>query len=260
MPKIKVFSSNIDQNARTPQGLLKYINTRFGKLQDVAPPNHKKNSLADDFRWPNKCFVNPPYNNIGKWLAKAVREKKKHNSNTLFLVPFRPYRKYFLDAVDHITFVEVFTSGIAFSGYKRPLPHVMSFISIGLKPIKRRSRSIISCPRFYILDTKEKLTFADVQRRMKTDFDLKRNVDMLKSIKIIPESDFFVPLTLNSIPKIFMKSVKHTVVVTPILYKDDRKSKYFFGSYGIIDSSKSPPPETYFRIKLYFNSEFVQKK
>ena len=55
---------------KTPKALRQELEKEFGTLEDVCPPNHKKDMLQED--WPENVFCNPPYGRqIGRWVSKA---------------------------------------------------------------------------------------------------------------------------------------------------------------------------------------------
>ena len=255
----KVFSSAVNQNAKTPRQLMRYIRARFGTLTDVAPVNHRRNSLAETYRWPKRCYVNPPFNNIAKWLTKAVHERREHGSASLFLIPFRPHRKYMQHHADAFTFVEILTD-ITFQSYAQPIPHRMALVSIGI-PQGRRGSRIRRVPRFYLLCNTNKETFISLPKRLKQDFALRDGPKMLRSVKEIPaRSHFFIPFAHGNVAKVKALSIQQTVVVPSILHTNDRKGKLFLGSYGVLRTKRGPSKnkQMYKRLPVFFNDAFVQ--
>ena len=70
-------------------------------------------------KWGKRNYVNPPYNDLGSWLAKAV-EEMKNGSLSVFLIPFRPHRTYFADFImPFASEIRFFEKPIAFKGYDR---------------------------------------------------------------------------------------------------------------------------------------------
>ena len=61
-----------DQLAQTPTEVMVELVSEFGLLHDVCPPNYTRDMLVND--WESVNYMNPPYNNIPKWLDKAIEQ------------------------------------------------------------------------------------------------------------------------------------------------------------------------------------------
>ena len=88
-----LYISRKDQKAQTPDWILKWVKVHFGSYFDPCPPNPKFDGLS--IKWKTMNFVNPPFDNISKWMDKAVNEFHKNGSTSISLIPFRPHTEYF---------------------------------------------------------------------------------------------------------------------------------------------------------------------
>lgn len=131
-----------DQAAQTPEVLMKDLVERYGIDFDPCPPGGVNNvqvwnGLTGE--WKQNNYVNPPYNKIKLWLAKAAEEQEK-GKTSVFLIPFRIYTRYFGNYVQNISFVECLTKGVCFQGYKSAIPHPMSIITMLGKGVKETKK------------------------------------------------------------------------------------------------------------------------
>ena len=85
------FLSKNDQFAQTPDWLLTFYRNMFGSFYDPCPVNPKVDGLS--IPWKHRNYVNPPYNELSKWIAKGIQEHKE----SIYLIPFRPHTSYFLN-------------------------------------------------------------------------------------------------------------------------------------------------------------------
>jgi len=126
-----IYVSQKDQKAQTPDWILKWITRHYGKYFDPCPANPRFDGLSID--WGNVNFVNPPFDNISKWIDKGVHETKTKDSVSIFLIPFRPHTKYIRRSSKYIKQCLVFDSRIAFKNYDSKLPHCMCICIIANK-------------------------------------------------------------------------------------------------------------------------------
>ena len=86
------------QDCKTPHELYRQLNEEFNFTFDPCPLNPEFNGLNID--WYGRVFVNPPYNNIPKWLEKAHRELEKGNCEVVvFLLPVDTSTRWFHDYI-----------------------------------------------------------------------------------------------------------------------------------------------------------------
>lgn len=124
--------SKRDQFAQTPCWLLKHLTNIFGPLHDPCPENPSTDGLR--IRWKKRNYVNPPYNDVGTWLEKAIHEQQVYNALSVFLVPFRMHTSYMRKALPYIDQVVLLKHPITFKGYNTPLAIPLCFLVIGKGP------------------------------------------------------------------------------------------------------------------------------
>lgn len=162
---LRLTTQRIDQEASTPESILGELTERFGPplgwtkaLYDPCPAAYNKagkrvipdlNGLAESTTWGPISYVNPPYGKIKEWFPKAIAEQKKGNSS-VFLIPFRPFTKYFLEALKHITWIECIFKGVGFKGYAAKIPHPMCtivFLGKGVKDVPQLHMTQTPCSK-----------------------------------------------------------------------------------------------------------------
>lgn len=114
-----------NQFAQTPSELLSKLEEQYGKFDfDPCPANPQFDGLKVE--WGKNNFVNPPFNKMKQWLAKAVEEFKK-GKQIVFLMPVRIHTKYFIDTVypliksGHVT-MHIIEGGVTFQNYNNRAP------------------------------------------------------------------------------------------------------------------------------------------
>jgi phage N-6-adenine-methyltransferase len=98
------FASN-NQEYATPWKLFNVLNEEFEFTLDVcADEKNRKvlkyisieqDALKQD--WIGKCWMNPPYKDIKKWVIKAYNESIKHGSIIVCLIPARTNTSWWHD-------------------------------------------------------------------------------------------------------------------------------------------------------------------
>jgi len=118
-------TTSIDQCAETPPGLMRNIYKDFGLKWDPCPPNYQVDGLTR--KWRSGAYVNPPFKDTRKWLAKAQSEK----TYAVFLIPFMKLHRQFITPLwVSISAVWVFSSLVKFTGYNRPLNKAIALVSV----------------------------------------------------------------------------------------------------------------------------------
>jgi len=117
---IKVMFSSETNEWATPKDFFHRLNKIYGPfdLDPCATVMNTKcrkyftindNGLQKDWSGYN-VFMNPPYGRkIGRWLEKAYKESRKHNTSVVCLIPSRTDTKYWHDycmKADKIMFVK----------------------------------------------------------------------------------------------------------------------------------------------------------
>ncbi|MFA5307026.1 MAG: DNA N-6-adenine-methyltransferase [Candidatus Babeliales bacterium] len=90
----KPLFSSADQNWRTPSGIYRLLDDEFHFDFDPCPSNPQFNGLEVD--WQTSNFINPPYKDVAKWIAKGYAESLK-GKLCVFLVASRTGTRWFQD-------------------------------------------------------------------------------------------------------------------------------------------------------------------
>lgn len=109
-----------DQFAETPREVMVKLVEEFGLLNDVCPRDPQHNGL--EISWQRMNYMNPPYNEMEKWLKKAVEEWKQQKT-IVALIPARTncnwFHNYCIRYASELRFIR---QGIRFRGYKKKSP------------------------------------------------------------------------------------------------------------------------------------------
>ena len=127
-----------EQVCLTPEWLLGLLAVRFGPFDFDPAPDPKPegfDGLAPDTRWGKRNFLNPPFFNLDKWVAKAITELREHGNQTLILGPFRPHLKWWLTDISGKFAVLPIIGYVRFRGYKDELPHPLVCIWFSHEPV-----------------------------------------------------------------------------------------------------------------------------
>lgn len=124
--------SKRDQFAQTPEWLKAHLRRSVGRYFDPCPASPRFDGLAVPWRKVN--YVNPPYEDVSLWMAKAVREWTAHGRVSLFLIPFRMHTRYIREAAPHISRWILLRRPPAFQGYKSRPPFAVYMPIVGQLP------------------------------------------------------------------------------------------------------------------------------
>ena len=132
----KLFFSKKDQGARTPSGVVRQLKEMFlppGVMfwdpvpHGWSPTNTNWDALRDP--WKTFNFINPPFDQTGKFFQRAIAQED--DCVSFFLVPCRFHTRYFYQAAPHMRHVFLIKKKIRFVGYKQPLPVAMCIVVFG---------------------------------------------------------------------------------------------------------------------------------
>ena len=128
----------LDQAARTPDALLQLVRALFvpptARLFDPCPAGRDPAFDGLAVPWRRINYVNPPYDDVARWMAKAASEAELGHASVL-LVPARPYTRYFADhAFGRATHVVFLQDRVTFQGYTAPLPIPLMLVVFGAVP------------------------------------------------------------------------------------------------------------------------------
>lgn len=107
------------QNWKTPKAFFQALDAEFSFDFDPCPPNPKFDGLS--VSWGKSNFVNPPYNELSKWLSRGYKEHQMGNK-VVFLIPSRTDTKWWHEIVmkaDEIRFIK---GRLTFEGAKSNAP------------------------------------------------------------------------------------------------------------------------------------------
>lgn len=111
----------------TPKWLYDALNAVHKFDFDPCPLNYTEDGLA--MEWGSCNFVNPPYDSIRKWLEKAIHERDFWQRKSVFLIPFRPSRKYWFDlCYPRASQIMLLEGGVKFEGYSQNAPMPLAVV------------------------------------------------------------------------------------------------------------------------------------
>ena len=115
--------TSIRQNWKTPTGFYNELNKEFNFDFDPCMADDKvrwdDNNLYKE--WGNVNFVNPPYNNLVKWCAKAIYEYGK-GKIVVMLLPSRTDTKWWHEYVMKATEIRFIRGRLCFDDSGNPAP------------------------------------------------------------------------------------------------------------------------------------------
>ena len=134
-----LFVSKEDQVARTPSALLQIIRDMYckrgEKLFDPCPrgwseeKRKKWDALDPKFPWKSVNFINPPFDQTGKFFQRAADQMDKCVS--IFLIPCRFHTRYFAQYAPKMNHVILLENQVRFVGYKSQLPVALCLVVFG---------------------------------------------------------------------------------------------------------------------------------
>lgn len=111
-----VFSSMSDEWS-TPASIYDSLDAEFGFRFDPCPLGGT-NGL--DIPWQFPTFCNPPYSQIGKWVAKGFEESKQ--GTVVFLIPSRTCTRWWHEYVMKAKEIRFIKGRLKFGNAKNPAP------------------------------------------------------------------------------------------------------------------------------------------
>lgn len=128
-----------EQKVQTPEPILAdalrvishIIDKKVRVLFDPCPIDWKPTTHKDGLTipWKPATFVNPPYNDVSKWLEKGAMEAKAGNCS-VFLIPVALYVRRNLAALRKCNraYCSFMFQGIRFVGYENKFPYPLMFL------------------------------------------------------------------------------------------------------------------------------------
>lgn len=137
------FGGSKNNSASTPDDLLAALHSHFKFDFDPCPLECNVDSLQLE-SWGKMNFVNPPYSNLlkKKFLEKALEEYEKKNYS-VFLIPFRGNRKYWLKYIwPNASEIWLINGTVTFKEYDLPFPQPLCLVVFGKKRKPRRATAV----------------------------------------------------------------------------------------------------------------------
>lgn len=111
----------------TPDWLYNALDAIHKFDHDPCPLHYTTDGLKSE--WGKSNYVNPPYDSIRAWLEKALVELEYNRNKSVFLVPFRPSRKYWFDLIyPKASQILLLEGGIKFGGYSQNAPMPLAVV------------------------------------------------------------------------------------------------------------------------------------
>jgi len=130
-----------EQEVLTPDWILEAARAAFNSPIDLDPcassnpacwfANNNITLPADsipiDWTFANNVYVNPPFNDLNRWLNKAA-STAWHKTPIVVLFPFRPHRQWLWPALKnaHVVFLNY---NVVFKGHKHAFPAPLTLAS-----------------------------------------------------------------------------------------------------------------------------------
>jgi hypothetical protein len=131
-----------DQGAQTPPLVMGQIYSMFdhpSKVRDVCPIDHPVTGW-DAFvePWGERAYCNPPYDNMGEWVARALQQRAE-GCSSIVLSPVRTQTLWWTESVMHADHIAYIQTGIRFTdsrsgkpyAKKSPFPLALIFFNAG---------------------------------------------------------------------------------------------------------------------------------
>lgn len=129
----------------TPDDLFEALDEEYDFNFDPCPfdPSPKQNGLT--IPWGTSNFVNPPYDDVGPWIDKAINEMLNHGHKSVLLIPFRANTNYFTEKIfNYCTNIYLFAKRIKFKGYNQACPLLISLIVFDPTKLMQGKKSIMT--------------------------------------------------------------------------------------------------------------------
>jgi len=117
---------------RTPKDFIKVVNDEFPIAFDLASsddncivPAHftvKDDALSQSWPTDGWNWLNPPFNNIGRWARKCREQLEYEGVRTLFLVPASVGSNWYRDYVHSVAEVRFLNGRLTFEGHTTCYP------------------------------------------------------------------------------------------------------------------------------------------
>lgn len=130
------------QDWTTPKAFYEELNKEFNFDFDPCPVNPQFDGLA--IEWGESNFVNPPYNELAKWIKKAYEENQK-GKKVVMLIPARTDTKAFHQYIYHLADLRFIKGRLKFGDGKAPAPFPSMIVIFKAKNKNYNSQKCFPC-------------------------------------------------------------------------------------------------------------------
>ena len=111
--------TSLRQDWQTPKKTYELLDAEFAFTFDPCPTSFGGDGLA--IEWGERTFVNPPYNQISKWIYKSWVEAQKKKLIVL-LIPARTDTRWWHEYIMKATEIRFIKGRLRFGGAKHSAP------------------------------------------------------------------------------------------------------------------------------------------
>lgn len=122
----------------TPPELFKCVDDEFDFTCDPTPAGGLENPDVPDaltHPWGARVFLNPPYQKLGQWAARAVDQYLHRHCLVVMLIPVRTDASYWDLLWTHAYEVWFIQQRVCFVGYDKNYPVPLAFIVLRQPPL-----------------------------------------------------------------------------------------------------------------------------
>ncbi len=114
-------------NWKTPEAFYKALDAEFNFDFDPCPLTDKPKQNGLDIEWGKRCFVNPPYSELGAWIEKGFNEWQK-GKTVVMLIPSRTDTKAWHQYVVKASEIRFIKGRLKFGSSKNSAPFPSAII------------------------------------------------------------------------------------------------------------------------------------
>jgi phage N-6-adenine-methyltransferase len=176
---LRVVTSKASDEWPTPQWLVDQCAAEFGPF-DTDPAATADSAQAPVFftmeddglaqPWKGRVWMNPPYSEVGRWMAKAAAEVEAGNAELVVcLVPARVNARWYRAAADIASMVRVLPQRVKFGGCSDSAPFPSAVIVFGTDGRRHgtRPKRCATCRRYWFPAREDAKTCSGACREMR---------------------------------------------------------------------------------------------
>ena len=116
---VRVHFTSERQNWKTPKAFYQALDAEFAFDFDPCPPNPGFDGLSVE--WGKSNFVNPPYNQMARWVEKAYQEHQA-GKTVVMLIPSRTDTRWWHDFIMRANEIRFIKGRLKFDDQKNNAP------------------------------------------------------------------------------------------------------------------------------------------